>query len=137
MTIVWPDLTKIKKTEIWAYFFSFWNLRILKNCKLAVGCQNLMRIFVLNFLIYYTVFSDIVCKSYSRFTFSYDVGKKNNISKCSARKSKSDFDYLRPVCKFLESSNTKRKKVMLKFQFFWIFVKYGQTTYSRSISVTK
>ena len=29
-----------------------------------------MRIFMLNFLIYYTFFSNIVCKIYSRFTFS-------------------------------------------------------------------
>ena len=53
--------------------------------------------------------------------------KTYNISKCSARKSASDFDGLWPICKFLESSNSKRKKVMLKFQFFLIFVKSSQT----------
>ena len=71
-------------------------------------------------------------------TFAYDVRKKTyNISKNSARKSASDGDCLRPVCNFLESSNSKRKKDMVKFKFFLIFfVKSGQTTYSRSINVT-
>ena len=36
--------------------------------------------------------------------------KTYNISKCSARKSASDFDGLRPICKFLESTNSKREK---------------------------
>ena len=36
--------------------------------------------------------------------------KTYNISKKSARKSASDGDRLRPVCNFLESSNSKRKK---------------------------
>ena len=35
--------------------------------------------------------------------------KTHNISKKSARKSASDGDCLRPVCNFLESSNSKRK----------------------------
>ena len=63
--------------------------------------------------------------------------KTYNISKCSARKSASDFGGLRPVCKFLESSNSKRKKSYAQISVFLIFVKSGQTTYSRSISVTK
>ena len=63
--------------------------------------------------------------------------KKYNISKNSARKSVSDGDCLRPVWNFLESSNSKRKKDMVKFQFFLKkLVKFGQTTYSRSINVT-
>ena len=64
----------------------------------------------------------------------------------------SDFDGLRPVCKFLESSNSKRKKsyaqisVFLNFDQIWsnigqtmvkLWSNYGQTTYSRNISVTK
>ena len=36
--------------------------------------------------------------------------KTYNISKNSAQKSASDGDRLRPVCNFLESSNSKRKK---------------------------
>ena len=63
--------------------------------------------------------------------------KTYNISKNSARKSASDGDGLRPVWNFLESSNFKRKKDMVKFQFFLKnLVKSGQTTYSRSINVT-
>ena len=49
-----------------------------------------------------------------------------NISKCSARKSASDFDGLRPVCKFLESSNSKREKRYAHISVFLIFVKSGQ-----------
>ena len=51
--------------------------------------------------------------------------KTYNISKCSERKSASDFERLRPVCKFLESSNSKRKKSYA--QFFLILFKSGQT----------
>ena len=53
--------------------------------------------------------------------------KKYNISKCSARKSASDFDGLRPVCKFLESSNSKRKKSYAEIPVFLILVISGQT----------
>ena len=64
--------------------------------------------------------------------------KTYNILKCSARKSGSDGDGLRPVCKFLESSNSKRKKSYAQISvFFSKIFKSGQTTYSRSISVTK
>ena len=55
--------------------------------------------------------------------------KTYNISKCSERKSASDFDRLRPVCKFLESSNSKRKKSYAQisvFLFFLVFVKSGK-----------
>ena len=47
--------------------------------------------------------------------------KMYNISKCSARKSASDFDHLRPVCKFLESSNSKRKKSYAQISTFFEF----------------
>ena len=67
--------------------------------------------------------------------------KTYNISKCSERKSASDGNGLRPVCKFLESSNSKRKKsyaqISVFFNFGQIWSNCGQTTYSRSISVTK
>ena len=59
--------------------------------------------------------------------------KTYNISKNSARKSASDGDCLRPVCNFLESSNSKRKK---RYGQILDFLKSGQTTYSRSINVT-
>ena len=56
-------------------------------------------------------------------TFAYDVRKKMyNISKCSARKSASDFDGLWPVCKFLESSNSKRKKSYAQISVFFEFL---------------
>ena len=43
-------------------------------------------------------------------------------------KSASDFDSLWPVCKFLESSNSKRKKSYAQISvIFLIFVKSGQT----------
>ena len=51
--VIIPFLKKLKFDHI---FFSFWNLRILKNSKQAVGGPHRMRIFVLNFLIYYTFF---------------------------------------------------------------------------------
>ena len=71
--------------------------------------------------------------------------KTYNISKCSARKSAYDGDRLRPVCKFLESSNSKRKKSYAQISDFFEFLlnlvklwsKCGQTPYSRNISVTK
>ena len=47
--------------------------------------------------------------------------KMYNISKCSARKSTSDFDGLRPVCKFLESSNSKKKKSYAQISVFLNF----------------
>ena len=47
--------------------------------------------------------------------------KTNNISICSARKSASDFDCLRPVCKVLESSNSKRKKSYAQISVFFEF----------------
>ena len=50
--------------------------------------------------------------------------KTYNISKCSAQKSASDFDSLRPVCKFLESSNSKRKKSYAQIS---VFLNFGQT----------
>ena len=50
--------------------------------------------------------------------------KTYNISKCSARKSASDFDSLRPVYKFLESSNSKRKKSYAQIS---VFLNFGQT----------
>ena len=63
--------------------------------------------------------------------------KTYNISKNSARKSAYDFDSLWPVCNFLESSNSKRKKRYGQISVFLIFfVKSGQTTNSRSINVT-
>ena len=48
--------------------------------------------------------------------------KTYNISKNSARKSASDFDSLRPVCKFLESSNSKRKKSYAQILVFFDFL---------------
>ena len=63
--------------------------------------------------------------------------KTYNVSKNSARKSAYDFDGLRPVCNFLESSNSKRKKRYGQISVFLKkLVKSGQTTYSRSINVT-
>ena len=63
--------------------------------------------------------------------------KTYNISKNSARKSASDGDSLRTVWKFLESSNSKRKKRYGQISVFLEkLVKSGQTTYSRSINVT-
>ena len=62
--------------------------------------------------------------------------KTYNISKNSARKSASNFDGLRPVCNFLESSNSKRKKRYGQISVLKKMVKSGQTTYSRSINVT-
>ena len=62
--------------------------------------------------------------------------KTYNISKNSTRKYTSDGDGLRPVCSFLESSNSKRKKRYAQISVFLILVKSGQTTYSRSINVT-
>ena len=53
--------------------------------------------------------------------------KKYNISKCSARKSASDFDSLWPVCKFLESSNSKRQKSYAQISVFLILVISGET----------
>ena len=53
--------------------------------------------------------------------------KTYNISKCSEQKSASDFDHLRLVCKFLESSNSKRKKSYAQISVFLILVKSGQT----------
>ena len=57
--------------------------------------------------------------------------KMYNISKNSARKSASDFDCRRPVCKFLESSNSKRKKsyaqILVFLNFGQIWSNYGQT----------
>ena len=53
--------------------------------------------------------------------------KTYNISKCSARKSAYDGDGLWPVCKFLESSNSKRKKSYAQISVFLILVKSGQT----------
>ena len=90
---------------------------------------------------------DMFCKKLqgkckTAITFAYDVRKKTyNISKGSAQKSASEFDGLRPVCKFLESSNSKRKKsyaqILVFFNFGYIWSNYGQTTYSRSTSGTK
>ena len=82
------------------------------------------------------------CRENVKRLFAYDVRKKMyNISKCSARKSAYDGDGLWPVCKFLESSNSKRKKtyaqILVCFYFGQIWSNCGQTTYSRSISVTK
>ena len=58
-----------------------------------------------------------ICKM--GITFAYELGLKSFLyKKSSIRKVTSDGDRLRPVCKFIESSNSKRKKVMLKFQFF-------------------
>ena len=51
--------------------------------------------------------------------------KKYNISKNSARKAAADGDRLRPVCNFLESSNSKRKKRYAQISVF--LVKSGQT----------
>ena len=51
--------------------------------------------------------------------------KTYNISKNSARKSASDGDRLWPVCNFLESSNSKRKKRYAQISVF--LVKSGQT----------
>ena len=48
--------------------------------------------------------------------------KTYNISKNSARKSASDGDRLRPVCNFLESSNSKRKKKIWSNLSFFIFL---------------
>ena len=53
--------------------------------------------------------------------------KMYNISKCSARKSAYDGDRLRPIYKFLESSNSKRKKSYAQISVFLILVKSGQT----------
>ena len=53
--------------------------------------------------------------------------KTYNISKCSAQKSAYDGDSLRPVCKFLESSNSKRKKSYAQISVFEILLKSGQT----------
>ena len=53
--------------------------------------------------------------------------KTYNISKWLARKSASDFDRLWPVCKFLESPNSKRKKNYAQISFLKFFVKSGQT----------
>ena len=50
--------------------------------------------------------------------------KTYNISKNSARKSASNFDRLWPVCKFLESSNSKRKKRYAQIS---VFLNFGQT----------
>ena len=47
--------------------------------------------------------------------------KTYNISKCSERKSASDGNGLRPVCKFLESSNSKRKKRYAQISVFFEF----------------
>ena len=67
--------------------------------------------------------------------------KTYNISKCSEQNSASDGNRLRPVCKFLESSNSKRKKsyaqISVLFNFGYIWSNYGQTPYSRSTSGTK
>ena len=52
--------------------------------------------------------------------------KTYNISKISAQKSASDFDGLQPVCNFLESSNSKRKKRYAQILVFLIFIKSGQ-----------
>ena len=53
--------------------------------------------------------------------------KMYNMSKCSARKSTSDFDGHRPFCKFLEFSNSKRKKsyaqISVLFEFWLNLVK--------------
>ena len=54
-------------------------------------------------------------------TFAYDVGKKYSISKNSAQKSASDGDRLRPVCKFVESSYSKRKKWYAQISVFFKF----------------
>ena len=53
--------------------------------------------------------------------------KKYNISKCSERKSASNFDRHRLYCKFLESSNSKRKKSYAQISVFLISVKSGIT----------
>ena len=54
--------------------------------------------------------------------------KTYNISKHSARKLvESDGDSLWPVCNFLESSNSKRKKRYAQILFYLILVKSGQT----------
>ena len=51
-----------------------------------------------------------------------------NILKCSARKSASDFDSLGPVCKFVEFSNSKRKKSYAQISVFLKkIVRSGQT----------
>ena len=64
--------------------------------------------------------------------------KKYNISKCSARKSASEFERSRPFCKFLECSNSERKKSYTQISvFFEFWSNYGQTTYSKNISVNK
>ena len=47
--------------------------------------------------------------------------KKYNISKCSARKSASDFDSRRRFCNFLEFSNSKRKKSYAQISVFFEF----------------
>ena len=54
--------------------------------------------------------------------------KTNNISKCSARKAGSDFDGHRPFCKFLECSNSERKKKLCSnFSFFEFWSNSGHT----------
>ena len=68
---------------------------------------------------------DMFCKKCRKtaITFAYYVGKKTyNISKCLARKSGSDFDRRRLFCKFLESSNSKRKKSYAQISVFFIFL---------------
>ena len=71
-------------------------------------------------------------------TFAYELGLKSFIyEKSSTRKVTSDGDSLWPVCKFVESSNSKRKKRYGQISVFLKkLVKSGQTTYSTSINVT-
>ena len=65
-------LEKLKFDHI---FFSFWNLRILKNCKQVVGGLHRMRIFVLIFLIYYTFSPTSYAKVIAVLHFPYTFCK--------------------------------------------------------------
>ena len=84
-------------------------------CGLVVG-----KIYKYEFQLYLQNLSGI-CKM--GITFAYELGLKRFLyEKSSTRKVTSDGDYLWPVCKFVESSNSKRKKsyaqisVFLNFQ---------------------
>ena len=65
----------LKKLKFDHIFFSFSNLRILKNSKQAVGGLHRMRIFVLNFLIYYTFFPTSYAKVIAVLHFPYTFCK--------------------------------------------------------------
>ena len=71
-------------------------------------------------------------------TFAYELGLKSFIyEKASTRKVTSEFKRGNPVKHFQNPQKPNRNNYFIFLNFGQIWSNYGQTTYSRNISVTK